>query len=138
MPLLTVGFGLDIRYAIGASIGAESDLKQATSLARRMVGVWGMSPEVGPVSYGLGETHPFLGRELAAPREYAEATAGELDRAVRSLIDRGYARAREVVETHRAALDAIADLLLAQETVSGAQLDALLGPGAGSVVKGAG
>ena len=62
--------------------GAESDLKAATSLARRMVGLWGMTDEVGPVSYGVGETQPFLGRELAAPREYAEATAARIDEAV--------------------------------------------------------
>ena len=56
--------------------GAENDLKQATSLARRMVGLWGMSEELGPVSYGVGETHPFLGREMAQPREYAESDGG--------------------------------------------------------------
>ena len=49
--------------------GAESDLKAATNLARRMVGLWGMSNELGPVSYGVGETHPFMGRELAEARE---------------------------------------------------------------------
>ena len=66
--------------------GAESDLKAATSLARRMVGLWGMTEELGPVSYGVGETQPFLGRELAAPREYAEATAARIDEAVAELI----------------------------------------------------
>ena len=48
--------------------GAESDLKGATDLARRMVGLWGMSDELGPVSYGVGETHPFLGREIGTGR----------------------------------------------------------------------
>jgi cell division protease FtsH len=55
--------------------GRESDLKAATGLARRMVGLWGMSEELGPVSYNVGETDPFLGRTMAAPKEYAESTA---------------------------------------------------------------
>ena len=69
-----------------ADDGAESDLKAATSLARRMVGLWGMTDEVGPVSYGVGETQPFLGRELSAPREYAEATGARIDEAVAEII----------------------------------------------------
>jgi cell division protease FtsH len=109
--------------------GAESDLKQATALARRMVGVWGMSEEVGPVAYGLGEVHPFLGRELREPPAYAPATAAELDRAVRGLIDRALARARSLLETHRAVLDALATELLAHETIEGQRLDELLAGG---------
>src|SRR4029077_1942787 len=65
--------------------GAESDLKAATSLARRMIGSWGMSDELGPVFYGIGEEQPFLGREMALPREYAEATAARIDAAVLEL-----------------------------------------------------
>ncbi len=106
--------------------GAENDLKQATALARRMVGVWGMSREVGPVSYGLGETHPFLGREIGQPREYAEATAEALDRSVRAIIDEAYANARHTLESHRGVLDALAAALIAHETVEGQQIDAIL------------
>ncbi|MCL5027183.1 MAG: cell division protein FtsH, partial [Chloroflexi bacterium] len=106
--------------------GAESDLKQATSLARRMVGLWGMNEELGPVSYGVGETHPFLGRELGQPREYAEATAAQLDRAVRKLVEEAQQRACGLLETHREALDALAGELVAHETVDASRLDALL------------
>jgi cell division protease FtsH len=106
--------------------GAESDLKQATSLSRRMVGLWGMSPTLGPVSYGLGETHPFLGRELAQPREYAEATAAALDQAVRTMIDEAYQRERTTLEARRALLDALAEELLAHESIDAQRLDALL------------
>ena len=67
--------------------GAESDLKAATDLARRMVGLWGMSDELGPVSYNVGERDPFLGREIAAPKEYAEATAARIDVAVTELLE---------------------------------------------------
>jgi cell division protease FtsH len=106
--------------------GAESDLKQATSLARRMVGLWGMSDEVGPVSYGVGETQPFLGRELSAPREYAEATAARIDKAVATLIGEAHDRARTLLSRERAALDALAAELVAHEAVGAARIDEIL------------
>ena len=106
--------------------GAESDLKAATSLARRMVGLWGMSDEVGPVSYGVGETQPFLGRELAAPREYAEATAARIDQEVVAIITAARDRATEIIRTARPALDALADELIAHEMVDSRRLDEIL------------
>jgi cell division protease FtsH len=106
--------------------GAESDLKQATSLARRMVGLWGMSDELGPISYGVGETQPFLGRELAAPREYAEATAARIDKAVATLIGQARDRARALLTSERAALDALAAELVAHEAVGAARIDEIL------------
>ena len=106
--------------------GAESDLKQATSLARRMVGLWGMSAELGPISYGVGETQPFLGRELAAPREYAEATAARIDTAVATLIGAAHDQARALLTRERAALDALAAELVAHEAVGAARIDEIL------------
>jgi cell division protease FtsH len=106
--------------------GAESDLKQATGLARRMVGLWGMSEELGPTWYGVGETHPFLGREIGTSREYAEATAAELDSAVRQMVEKAHKQARELLQKRRMCLDALAGELLLHETVDGQQLDALL------------
>jgi cell division protease FtsH len=106
--------------------GAESDLKAATSLARRMVGLWGMTDEVGPVSYGVGETQPFLGRELAAPREYAEATAARIDEAVAAIITTARDQATAIILTARPALDALADELVAHEMVDSRRLDEIL------------
>ncbi|MHB1134853.1 MAG: ATP-dependent zinc metalloprotease FtsH [Chloroflexota bacterium] len=106
--------------------GAENDIKQATSLARRMVGSWGMSSEVGPVSYGVGETHPFLGRELAQPKEHAEATAAQLDQAVRQILEEAYGRARDILQQYRRALDGLAEELIARETVNASQIEAVL------------
>ncbi len=106
--------------------GAESDLKAATSLARRMVGLWGMSEELGPVSYGVGETHPFLGRELAAPREFAEATAARIDAAVAELLEQARRQATDLLRHNRAALDAIAEELLAHETLNAQKLDEII------------
>jgi cell division protease FtsH len=106
--------------------GAESDLKQATQLARRMVGLWGMSKELGPVSYGVGETQPFLGRELAAPREFAEATAARIDADVARLIGAAHDQARALLSRNRKALDALAAELVAHEMVTAAQIDEIL------------
>ena len=106
--------------------GAESDLKAATSLARRMVGLWGMTDEVGPVSYGVGETQPFLGRELAAPRDYADATAARIDQEVVAIITTARDKATAILRTARPALDALADELVAHEMVDSQRLDEIL------------
>jgi cell division protease FtsH len=106
--------------------GAESDLRAATSLARRMVGLWGMTDDVGPVSYGVGQTQPFLGRELSAPREYAEATAAKIDDAVAEIITTARDEATAIILTARAALDALADELIAHEMVDSRRLDEIL------------
>jgi cell division protease FtsH len=102
--------------------GAESDLKAATDLARRMVGLWGMSDDVGPVSYNVGERDPFLGREIAAPKEYAESTAARIDIAVATLLDGARDRATALLQQHRAVLDDLANELVAKEMVSGTRL----------------
>jgi cell division protease FtsH len=107
--------------------GAESDLKAATDLARRMVGLWGMSDELGPVSYNVGERDPFLGREIAAPREYADSTAARIDLAVTQLVEDAHARATAVLTEHRRELDALADELFRKETVSGDELVSIVG-----------
>jgi cell division protease FtsH len=106
--------------------GAESDLKAATSLARRMVGLWGMTDEVGPVSFGVGETQPFLGRELAAPKEYAEATAARIDEVVVEIITTARDQATSIILGARPALDALADELIAREMVDSRRLDEIL------------
>ncbi|MDA8217228.1 MAG: ATP-dependent zinc metalloprotease FtsH, partial [Dehalococcoidales bacterium] len=108
------------------STGAENDLKQATQLARRMIGVWAMDKDLGPVWYGEGEENPFLGREMAQPREYAEATAAELDAAVKDLLVHAYGRAYDLLSAHRQTLDALAKELIANETVDAQRLDDLL------------
>ncbi len=102
--------------------GAESDLKAATDLARRMVGLWGMSEQLGPVSYNVGDRDPFLGREYAAPKSYAESTAARIDVAVGDLLEEARQNARAVLSGHRAVLDAVAEELIANETVSGNRL----------------
>ncbi|MHB9090061.1 MAG: ATP-dependent metallopeptidase FtsH/Yme1/Tma family protein, partial [Chloroflexota bacterium] len=108
------------------STGAENDLKQATNLVRRMVGLWGMSDDIGPVSYGIGETHPFLGRDMAQPREYAESTAAELDLAVRRMLEQAYDYAYDLVVRYRPALDLLVEELMVRETVDAHRLEEIM------------
>jgi cell division protease FtsH len=108
--------------------GAESDLKQATSLARRMVGLWGMSEEVGPVYLGTGEEHVFLGREIVQDKAYSDATATRLDQAVRDIVEHSRDQAVHMVKEHRDKLDALVEALLESETLDLVQITDILGP----------
>ena len=111
--------------------GAENDLKEASGLARRMVGLWGMSPDVGPVYLGTGEEHVFLGREIVQERAFSDATANRLDAAVREMVESALQQALETNAQHRAQLDALVAALLENETLDGSEVIAVLGPPAG-------
>ncbi len=108
------------------SSGAEHDLRQATQLARRMVAHWGMSSRIGPASFPQAEEHVFLGREISQAREYSEATAAMIDDEVRKLLRELEAKTRELLESHRKALDALAAELLEKETLGRQELRAIL------------
>jgi cell division protease FtsH len=108
--------------------GAESDLKQATALARRMVGLWGMSEEVGPVYLGTGEEHVFLGREIVQEKAFSDATAQRLDKAVREIVEDALVRAEQTVRAHRDRLDLLVEALLEKETLDAVAVTEILGP----------
>jgi cell division protease FtsH len=108
------------------STGAYGDIKQATDLAQQMVRTWGMSEELGPLSYAKGEDQIFLGREIAQNRDYSEETAQKIDAEIAHLIKVAYGRAKHVLEEHLDVLHALADLLLEKETVLGKELDELI------------
>jgi len=99
--------------------GASGDIKMATNVARRMVCEWGMSEKMGMVEYGEHEEHVFLGRDMGRARGYSEATAEEIDREVRKLIDDAYDHAKRTLIEHRDKLEAIAKGLLEFETLDG-------------------
>ena len=108
--------------------GAENDLKEATALARRMVGLWGMSDEVGPVYLGTGEEHVFLGREIMQDKAFSDATAQRVDAAVREMVEEALDRALEMVNTHRPALDKLVEALLEKETLDAVEVTEIFGP----------
>jgi cell division protease FtsH len=108
------------------STGAADDIKRATELARSMVCEWGMSDELGPVSFGATEEHLFLGREITRSRDHSEDVASRIDAEVRKILGRCYGRAREILTEHRPVLEAIADALLRYETLEAQDLAAIL------------
>ena len=107
--------------------GAESDLVQATSLARQMVTTWGMGG-LGLLAFRSDEQQPFLGYSLAQNREYSESTAAQIDRAMQRLLDEAHDEARRTLTAARAQLDQLVEQLLKDETVNSAQLTQILGP----------
>jgi cell division protease FtsH len=106
--------------------GAESDLKQATRLARYMVTHWGMSDRLGPMSFRIGEEHVFLGKEIQEPRDFSEGTAQMIDEEVQRLLREADQRAYTHLEQHRLELDRLADALLQREELSRNEIDRLL------------
>jgi cell division protease FtsH len=113
------------------STGAQDDLKKATEIAKSMVKVYGMSQKLGGVSFQPGRTPLFLDPTQAeAPGDYSEATAREIDREVRRILDEQYARVRALLESQREVLREGAALLLARETISGDELRAIVERGA--------
>ena len=108
------------------STGASNDIKQATAMANRMVRVWGMSEDLGPLDYNQGDEQIFIGREIGHAREYSEDTARKIDAEVSAIIKKRYAIARDVLEEHIDILHKLSELLLEKETVMGKDLDELI------------
>lgn len=105
--------------------GAESDLDQATQLARRMVCRWGMSETIGPVAFGRGEQQVFLGRELAQQQDFSDATAKLIDDEIKGLLDEAERRDRELISENQHRLERLAETLLEEETVDRERIEAL-------------
>ncbi len=105
--------------------GAGNDMERATQMARRMVCEWGMS-ELGPVTFGKKEEAIFLGREFAQHQDYSEATAIEIDKEVRRILDKAYKTAHEIISNNKPSLDRIARKLLERETLEGWEVNDIL------------
>jgi cell division protease FtsH len=128
LAMLLGGRAAEIVAYDEVTTGAENDLKEATSLARRMIGLWGMSDHVGPVYLGTGEEHVFLGRELVQEKAFSDATAQRLDAAVREMVESALQQALALNTQFRAQLDALVASLLEHETLDAKQVNEVLGP----------
>ncbi|MFL5685250.1 MAG: ATP-dependent zinc metalloprotease FtsH [Chloroflexota bacterium] len=105
--------------------GASNDIEKATDLARRMVTEFGMSDKLGPLSFGKRDELVFLGREIGEQRNYSDDVARQIDEEVRAIIDKAYERATDVLTTHRDRLVALAEKLVAEETVDSEGFEAM-------------
>ena len=103
------------RYTTGAS----DDLKKATELARKMVCQWGMSENLGPLTYTEDEGHVFLGRDLQQHKEFSNDSMRMIDEEVLEILNSSYERAKKILKTYRKALDSLAKTLLEIETIDG-------------------
>ncbi len=108
------------------STGAQDDLDKSTRLVRRMIMEYGMSEELGPVTYGEKEEQVFLGRDISRHRNFSETVAHSIDREVRRIVDRCYHQAEDILKNNRDKLDLIANTLLERETLRGEELTELL------------
>ena len=107
------------------STGASNDIQRATSMARKMVGTYGMSDRLGTVAFDAGHDEVFIGKSMAQTRPYSEKTAAEIDEEISRIIGEAYGRCLAILEENRARLVTVAEYLLAHETMSAADFEAV-------------
>ena len=106
--------------------GAANDIQRATELAHNMVTKWGLSDNMGPLSYGEDEGEVFLGRSVTQHKAVSDLTAKRIDEDVRALISRNYDRAETLLKDNIGKLHVMAKLLLKYETIDSDQIDAIM------------
>ena len=106
--------------------GASNDIERATKMARNMVTKWGLSDEMGPVTYGEEEDEVFLGRSVTQHNNVSDETARKIDTVVRGILDRAYQRAHAILTENRDKLEIMAQTLLTYETIDILQIDAIM------------
>ncbi len=106
--------------------GAGNDIERASELARKMVCDFGMSDELGPLSFGKKEEQIFLGRELSQHRDYGEDTAKKIDEEVRRIVTSGYDTTCQLIEDNLNTIHNMANALLEKETLDGKDIDEIM------------
>lgn len=108
------------------STGASNDLERATSTARSMVTRYGFSEKMGPVVYGNDQNEVFLGRDLGSSRDYSDRVAAEIDDEVRSIIEKAYDKAKEILQAHMDQLHLLAKYLMLHEKIEREDFEVLM------------
>jgi cell division protease FtsH len=106
--------------------GAGNDIERATDLARKMVCEWGMSDELGPLTFGKKDEEIFLGREIATRRDYSEEIALKIDSEVKRLVTENYERTKRMLMKNMAALKGLAEALLEKEVLDAPEIDKII------------
>jgi len=117
--------------------GAGNDIERATDLARKMVCEWGMSEDLGPLTFGKKDEEIFLGREIATRRDYSEDIAIKIDAEVKRLVLGNYERTKKMLRDNMAALKALAEALLEKEVLDAPEIDKIIQGAAPQVPEGA-
>jgi len=108
------------------STGAQNDLERATNVIRKMITEYGMSEELGPLTFGHKKEEVFLGRDIARDRNYSEEVASAIDREVRHFVDLCYNKAVTLLTENRDRLDKVAAALLEKETLEADEFKQLM------------
>ena len=108
------------------STGASNDIERATDIARKMVTQWGFSDKLGPLLYAEEEGEVFLGRSVTQTKHMSDETAKLIDNEIRQIIDRNYARAKQILEDNMDIMHAMKDALMKYETIDAGQIDDLM------------
>jgi cell division protease FtsH len=106
--------------------GASNDIERATKMARNMVTKWGLSDELGPITYGEDEDEVFLGRSVTQHKSISNETASKIDEVVRGILDRAFAHTKDLLTAHMDTLHAMANALLQYETIDARQIDDIM------------
>jgi cell division protease FtsH len=106
--------------------GAANDIERATAIARNMVTKWGLTKNLGPLTYSEDEDEVFLGRSITQHKSVSDETARRIDVEVREIIDAAHGKAKGLLESHRDELHKMADALMKYETIDGHQIDQIL------------
>lgn len=101
------------------STGASNDIERATKLSHSMIAKYGMSKELGPITYGRDESEPFLGRDMGHIRDYSEATSCAIDREIKRMMTQAYHKAEEILKAHMPQLHRVAKYLFENEKMDG-------------------
>ncbi len=123
IAILLAGRLAEEMFLGSTTTGASNDLERVTDLARKMVCEWGMSEEMGPLTFGKREEQIFLGREIAQHQDYSESTAIKIDKEVKRIVLEGDAKARQVLEDNRESLVRLAEALLEYETLDSEEIE---------------
>jgi len=107
--------------------GAGNDIERATEIARKMVCEWGMSPKMGPVSFGKKDEQIFLGREMSTHKNYSEATAVDIDTEIRRIVEENYSRVHKLLSDNIDNLHKLSLELIEKENLSGDEVDRIIG-----------
>ena len=108
------------------SSGASNDLQRATALARQMICEYGMSENIGPVTFGHRQDQVFLGRDIARDKDYSEEVAAEIDKEVRSFMEDAYAATEKLLNENLDTLHVIAQALIERETLDENEINELV------------
>jgi cell division protease FtsH len=128
LVVLLAGRAAELLVYGEGTVGAQNDLERATSIARRMVTSWGMSNELGPVSFKLSDDDPFLGREMHQQRQFSEHTMERIDEEIGRILREAADRANKVLTDNRGKLEELSKKLIEKEELDDEDITLVLGP----------